>query len=339
MWGLVRGPHKNTEGQDPEALIHREEAIAKYAGEEFMTRHFLSLFDFTKEEAEDLLKQALLLKIDFKKGKIHQPLQGKILGMIFEKTSTRTRVSFEVAMLQLGGHAIYLTSQTSQLGRGETYEDTARVLSRYVQGIVMRTFEQTKLERLAKFSSVPVINALSDLLHPCQILADLLTLIEERGSLERLKVAWVGDGNNVANSWIEAACLFGFDLALACPEGYDPVALLFKKIHPKQHHNVKLVRDPKEAVKNADVINTDTWVSMGQEGKSEKEKKKIFEPYQVNASLLKSAKKEAIVLHCLPAHRGEEITDEVMDGPQSRVWDQAENRLHVQKALLEKLLA
>jgi len=296
-----------------------------------MTRHYLSLLDFTKEETMVLLERALVLKKDFKKEKVPQPLAGKTLGMIFEKTSTRTRVSFEVAMLQLGGHAIYLTQKTSQLGRGETYEDTARVLSRYVQGIVMRTFEQTKLERMAKYSSVPVINALSDLLHPCQVLADLMTVIEEKGSLKDVKVAWVGDGNNVANSWIEAALMFGFELKLACPKGYDPA------LGP--HDPIQLIRDPKEAVDGVDVINTDTWVSMGQEGKNEIHKKKVFGPYQVNAALLKKAKKDCIVLHCLPAHRGEEITDEVMDGPHSRVWNQAENRLHVQKALLELLLA
>lgn len=304
-----------------------------------MARHFLSLFDFTKEELSALLERAIQLKEWQKKGKSHTPLQGKILALLFEKSSTRTRVSFEVAMLQLGGGSLYLTSQTSQLGRGETIEDTARVLSRYVNGIVLRTFEQTKLERLSKFSGVPVINGLSDLLHPCQVLADLMTVLENKKSLKESRIAWVGDGNNMANTWIEAGIIFGFELRLACPEGFDPSGLLLKKIRSEDYKNIVLTRDPLKACAEADVINTDTWVSMGQEGEGKKNKKHLFQPYQVNAQLLKSAKKDCIVLHCLPAHRGEEITDEVMDGSNSRVWDEAENRLHVQKALLEKLLA
>lgn len=302
-----------------------------------MPKHFLSLLDWHREDLETLLTRAQALKQKVKEGKQPSSLSGKVLALLFEKSSTRTRVSFEVAMLKLGGQAIYLTQQTSQLGRGETYEDTARVLSRYVDGIVMRTFEQTKLERLAQYSQVPVINGLSDLLHPCQILADLLTLIENNKSLTTSKVAWVGDGNNVANSWIEAAIHFGFTLTLACPEGFDPAGLVLQKIR-KGHDPIQLVRDPKEACRDADVINTDTWVSMGQEGKEETKKKKVFQPYQVNSGLLAVAKPDCIVLHCLPAHRGEEITDEVMDGPQSKVWDQAENRLYTQMSLLEKLL-
>lgn len=304
-----------------------------------MTKHFLSLLDWQKEEIETLLTRAASLKQEVKAGAVPLSLSGKVIGLVFEKSSTRTRVSFEVAMHKLGGHSIYLTQETSQLGRGETYEDTARVLSRYLDGIVMRTFEQTKLERMAKFSQVPVINGLSDLFHPCQILADLLTLMENDQSLSGSKVAWVGDGNNVANSWIEAAILFGFSLSLACPRGFDPSGLLLPKIQKHKNCSLQLTRDPKEACRLADVINTDTWVSMGQEGKGEAKKKELFRPYQVNAALLKEAKPDAIVLHCLPAHRGEEITDEVMDGPQSRVWDQAENRLYVQMALLEKLLS
>lgn len=288
--------------------------------------------DLSKAEVESLLKRAATLKLLQQAGKAHDSLPGKILGLLFEKSSTRTRVSFEVAMLHLGGNAIYLTQQTSQLGRGETYEDTARVLSRYLQGIVVRTFDHEKLVALAQYSSVPVINGLTDFLHPCQVLADLLTAIENKKSLEKMRVAWVGDGNNVAHSWIEAAAIFGFPLILACPKGYEPSEKMMKK------KNIQITTDPKEACADADVINTDTWVSMGQEGEGEAKKKKVFAPYQLNAKLLKLAKPDAIVLHCLPAHRGEEITDEVMDGPQSRVWDQAENRLHVQKALLEKLL-
>lgn len=304
-----------------------------------MARHFLSLFDFTKEELEELLQRAIQLKEWQKSGQPHSPLKGKILALLFEKSSTRTRVSFEVAMFQLGGGSLYLTSQTSQLGRGESYEDSARVLSRYVNGIVMRTFEQTRLERLSKFSLVPVINGLSDLLHPCQVLADLMTVLENKKSLKEAEIAWVGDGNNMANTWIEAGILFGFQLRLACPEGFDPAGLLLKKIRVEDYKNITLTRDPLKACAGADVINTDTWVSMGQEGEDLALKKKNFSSFQVNAALLSKAKKDCIVLHCLPAHRGEEITDEVMDGPQSRVWDEAENRLHVQKALLEKLLS
>lgn len=304
-----------------------------------MPRHFLSFLEYTREEIEELMYRALELKEWRKAGRPHTPLAGKTLAMLFEKSSTRTRVSFETAMFQLGGHAIHLTSEASQLGRGETYEDTARVLSRYVDGIILRTFEQTRLEALARFSQVPVINGLSDLLHPCQVLADLLTVYENKKSLKDVKVAWVGDGNNMANSWIEAAILFGFQLVLACPEGYDPEGLLLKKIESGKYKNIELTRDPSSACDGADVINTDAWVSMGQEGAGETEKKKEFRPFQVNEALLRKADKDCIVLHCLPAHRGEEITDAVIDGPHSRVWDQAENRLHAQKALLEKLLA
>lgn len=304
-----------------------------------MVRHFLSLLDWHKEELETLLTRSQTLKQEVKAGRSPAVLSGKVLALLFEKGSTRTRVSFEVAMVKLGGQVCYLTQETSQLGRGESYEDTARVLSRYVDGIVFRTFEQTKLERLAQFSQVPVINGLSDLLHPCQLLADLFTLLENRKSLTSSRVAWVGDGNNVANSWIEAAIHFGFGLTLACPEGFDPAGLVLQKIRRGHEHHIRLVRDPKEACRNADVVNTDTWVSMGQEGKGEIKKKKLFQPYQVNTELLQVAKENCIVLHCLPAHRGEEITDEVMDGAQSMVWDQAENRLYTQMALLEKLLS
>lgn len=304
-----------------------------------MAKHFLSLFDFTREELEALIERGGELKREQKKGRSVQPLKGKTLGMLFEKTSTRTRVSFEVAMFQLGGHALYLTQQTSQLGRGETYEDTARVLSRYVDGIMMRTFEQTKLEKTASAATVPVINGLSDLLHPCQLLADLFTVYENTGNLEKIKVVWLGDGNNMANSWIEAATIFGFHLVLACPKEYEPAGMLLEKIKAKTGSRIELVTDPQAAAEGADVLNADTWVSMGQEGPEEKRKKEILKPYQLNSMLLSKAAKSAIVLHCLPAHRGEEITDEVMDSPQSRIWEEAENRLHMQKALLERLMA
>ncbi len=300
-----------------------------------MVRHLLSLFDLTAVEVESLMKRSAELKAMQKAGKRHRPLEGKTLGMVFEKSSTRTRVSFEVGMFQLGGHALNLTTQASQLGRGETYEDTSRVLSRYVDCIMMRTFEQTRIERMAAGASVPVINGLSDLLHPCQVLTDIFTVIENRGSVRDQIISYVGDGNNMANTWIQAAILLGFELRLACPEGYTPAALILDKVKSGGHKNIRVTRDAKEAVEGCDAINTDTWISMGQEGSGEDAKHKLFAPYQVNAKLLSYAKKDAIVLHCLPAHRGDEITDEVMDGPHSRVFDEAENRLHVQKAILE----
>lgn len=301
-------------------------------------RHFLSLLDYTKDELQEMLDRAAWMKKQQKAGKSHQPLKGKTLAMVFEKSSTRTRVSFEVGMYQLGGHALNITSQASQLGRGETYSDTSKVLSRYVDGIMMRTFEHSRIEESAAASSVPVINGLTDLLHPCQIMADMLTVIENKGDISKLKVVWVGDGNNMANTWVQAAILFGFELVLACPKGYEPPAMILDKIKAGGLDNVRLTSDPSEAVKNADVINTDTWISMGQESDAVEQKKKLFRPFQVNRALLSLAKKDAIVLHCLPAHREEEITSEVMDGGNSRIFDQAENRLHVQKAIMEKLM-
>jgi len=303
-----------------------------------MVRHLLTDFDLSASEIDEIFERATWLKKQQKERKPHKILEGRTLGMVFEKSSTRTRVSFEVGMFQLGGHALNITNQASQLGRGETYEDTAHVLSRYVDCIMMRTFEQTRIEKMAKGSSVPVINGLSDLVHPCQLLTDMFTITEHKGNIRRQKIAYVGDGNNMANSWIYCAITMGFDLRLAIPEGYDPPAMIFDKMRSGGYTNIKLLRDPKEAVKDVDVINTDTWISMGQEGPTEIKKKKDFAPYQVNRELLSFASKDAIVLHCLPAHRNEEITDEVMDGPHSRVFDQAENRLHVQKAVLEKFM-
>ncbi|MFA4874396.1 MAG: ornithine carbamoyltransferase [bacterium] len=303
-----------------------------------MVRHLLSMFDLTAAELDALMKRSAELKAMQKARKRHHPLEGMTLGMVFEKSSTRTRVSFEVGMFQLGGHALNLTTQASQLGRGETYEDTARVLSRYVDGIMMRTFEQVRIEKMAAGSTVPVVNGLSDLLHPCQVLTDIFTVIENRGSIRDQKICYVGDGNNMANTWIQAAIILGFELRIACPEGYDPAAMILDKVKGGGHKNVILTRDPKEAVEGCDVINTDTWISMGQEGSGEDAKRRLFMPYQVNAKLLSYAKKDAIVLHCLPAHRGDEITDEVMDGAHSRVFDEAENRLHVQKAILEMFM-
>lgn len=303
-----------------------------------MSRHFLSLLDYQKDELRELLERGKWLKKQLKAGKMHQPLKGKALAMVFEKSSTRTRVSFEVGMFQLGGHALNITSQASQLGRGETYSDTSQVLSRYVDCIMMRTFEQSRIEEVAKASRVPVINGLTDLLHPCQIMADMMTIEENKGDIAKCKVAWLGDGNNMANTWIQAAILFGFELSLACPKGYEPAAIILDKMKIGGYSNIRLYNDAASAAKDADVINTDTWVSMGQETGEVEEKKGLFRPFQVNRSLLSLAKKDCIVLHCLPAHREEEITNEVMDGPNSRVFDQAENRLHAQKAILEKLM-
>lgn len=303
-----------------------------------MSRHFLSLLDYQKDELKELLDRGAWLKKQQKAGKVHQPLKGKTLAMIFEKSSTRTRVSFEVGMFQLGGHALNLTSQASQLGRGETYADTSSVLSRYVDCIMMRTFEQSRIEETAKASSVPVINGLTDLLHPCQVMADMMTVEENKGDISKLKIAWVGDGNNMANTWIQAAILFGFELRLACPKGFEPPAIILDKMKSGGYKNISLHNDVSVAVKDVDVINTDTWISMGQESDEVELKKKAFRPFQVNQALLEIANKDVIVLHCLPAHREEEITSEVMDGKHSRILDQAENRLHAQKAIMEKLI-
>lgn len=299
-------------------------------------RHFLTLFEYSAKELIDLLVLADDLKSRFKKGKEDNSLKGKILAMVFEKSSTRTRVSFEAAMLQLGGHAINITATDSQLGRGETYEDTARVLSRYCQGIMLRTFSQANLEKMAEASSVPVINGLTDLFHPVQVMADLQTILEVKKTLKDLKVTYVGDGNNLANTWINAAIVLGFDLNVSCPPGYKPSGALLKQFG-KTHDNVQMVEDPIEAVKSTDVIYTDTWFSMGQ--KEDEKKRQLFAPYQVNREMLSHAADDVMVLHCLPAHRDEEITSEVLDGPHSYVWEEAENRLHVQKAILKTLMA
>lgn len=304
-----------------------------------MPKHFLSLLDLSQAELNELIDRGEWLKRELKKGKEHRPLKGKALAMIFEKSSTRTRVSFEVGMYQLGGHALNITSHESQLGRGETYADTARVLSRYVDGIMMRTYEQGRIEEVARYSSVPVINGLTDLLHPCQVMADLLTIKENKNDLKRLKISYVGDGNNLANTWIQAAIQFGFDLRIATPRGYEPAAAILNKIKSGGYPNVDIGHDPVAAVKGADVINTDTWVSMGQEEGDVDAKKGVFWPFQVNRDLVANAARDVIVLHCLPAHREEEITSEVMDGEHSRIFDQAENRLHIQKAIMEKLMA
>jgi ornithine carbamoyltransferase len=255
--------------------------------------------------------------------------------MIFMKASTRTRVSFEVGTYQLGGHALFLSPRDVQLGRGEPIADTARVLSRYVNGIMIRTYAHQDVEELARYADVPVINGLSDLLHPCQILADLLTVRQHLGTWEGKKVAWIGDGNNMANSWINAAYRLGFDLTLACPKGYEPANKLL--VRAQETANVKLTRDPAEAIAGAHVVNTDVWASMGQEDE-QRQREKDFAGYAVDSAMMKRAAKDAIFLHCLPAHRGEEVSADVIDGPQSRVWDEAENRLHIQKAIMAVLM-
>jgi ornithine carbamoyltransferase len=297
-----------------------------------MPRHFLAIPDFTKPELDRLFDLAESMRTG---AYTKKPLAGKSLAMIFLKSSTRTRVSFEVGASQLGGHGLFLSSRDVQMGRGEPIPDTARVLSRYVDGIMIRTFAHSDVEELAQYSRVPVINGLTDLLHPCQVLADLLTMRQQLGTYEGKKVAWIGDGNNMANSWINAAYRLGFELTLACPEGYDPdPAILARGV---AEGNVTLVRDPNEAADGAHVVNTDVWASMGQEQEQE-EREKAFVGFTVTGAVMKRATREAIFLHCLPAHRGEEVTTDVIDGPQSFVWDEAENRLHVQKAVMAALI-
>ncbi len=300
-----------------------------------MKRDFLAVSDFTADEIGRLLARASDLKAGGGAGQC--PLIGKSIGLLFEKPSTRTRISFEVGVYQLGGNAITMNPSELQLGRGETMPDTARTLSRYLDGIMIRTFSHSGLADFAAIASIPVINGLSDLHHPCQALADLMTINERKRKLKGLKVAFIGDGNNVCNSLIEAASLMEFNLVIACPEGFEPDADILEKARASAKSEIVVLRDPKEAAGMADAVYTDVWVSMGQEGQSGEKKKRLGD-YQINSGLLTCSKKDVIVLHCLPAHRGEEITDEVIDGPHSVVFDQAENRLHAQKALLEMLI-
>lgn len=302
-----------------------------------MKKDFLSVYDLTRRDFDRIFSHAANLKAMLKDGIIYQPLAGKTLGMIFDKSSTRTRLSFEAGMYQLGGLAIYLNSRDTQLGRGETIADTARIVSRYLDAVMIRTFAQESVEEFARHATIPIINGLTDLMHPCQIVSDLFTIVERKGTYEGLKIAYVGDGNNMANSWIDAAAKLPFKLTLACPKGYDPDARILERGRKKAPKGVSLFRDPVQAVKNADVVYTDVWASMGQESEQEA-RAKVFEGYQVNRKLMQHAKPDAIVMHCLPAHRGEEISAEILDGPRSVVWDEAENRLHVQKAILEILL-
>ncbi len=299
--------------------------------------HLLAISDLTKDDIDGLLKRAASLKERHKKGIPHNPLRGRTLALIFEKASTRTRVSFETAMYHLGGDAIFISHRDSQMGRGEPIKDTARVMSRYVDAVVIRTFGHGIIEEFAQYSTVPVINGLTDTHHPCQVLADILTVVEKKGSYKDITACWIGDGNNMANSWIEAAVTLGFNLKLACPRGYWPDKNFLASMNLKEHPNVSITESVEEAVKGADVLNTDVWASMGQEEEAEA-RIKAFEGFQISSRVLSLAKKDAIVMHCLPAHRGEEITEDVLEGPNSVVWDQAENRLHIQKAILEWLL-
>ena len=300
-------------------------------------KDLLSIHDLSVAEVEEILSLAKELKAMQKAGVEHHLLAGKTLGMIFEKSSTRTRVSFETGMYQLGGQALFLSSRDLQLGRGEPIKDTARVLSRYLDGIMIRTFGHDRVEELAKWADIPVINALTDLLHPCQVLTDLLTIREHKGeNLKGLKMAYVGDGNNMTNSYLYGCAKVGMTFVAATPEDYRPDAAVFKnacKDAEETGAELSLVTDPQEAVKDADIVVTDTWASMGQEAEHEI-RKKIFAPYQVNKELLKGADKRVIVMHCLPAYRGEEITDEVLEANADVIFDEAENRLHTQKAIM-----
>jgi len=304
-------------------------------------RDLLSLHDYTPEEINLILDLAEKLKERQKKGEPHTYLQGKTLGMIFQKSSTRTRVSFEVAMHQLGGHALFLNSNDLQLGRGESIADTGRVLSRYLDGIMIRTFAQADVEELARYATIPVINGLTDLLHPCQILADLQTIRERKGALAGLKLAYVGDGNNICHSLLFGCAKTGMHMSVASPEGYLPnetIVALAKEDAQQTGSRIGIFEDPVEAVRGADVVVTDVWASMGQEAEAAA-RSKVFAPYQVNEILVRHAKPNFIFLHCLPAHRGEEVTGAVIDGSHSLVWDEAENRLHAQKAVLALLLS
>ncbi len=297
------------------------------------TRHFLTLNDLGDTELRALIARASELKTMQRRGEIHEPLKNRVLAMIFEKSSTRTRVSFETAMIQFGGQAIFLSPRDSQLGRGEPIEDTARVLSKIVDAVMMRTFRHEDQERFAAYSTIPVVNGLSDRFHPCQLLADMQTYFEHRGDIRGRRVAWIGDGNNMCHSYINAARAFDFQLVIACPEGYDPAP----DVASMAAGHVEITRDPRAAAEGADLVVTDVWASMGQEEEARR-RERAFAGFQVDDSIMALASDDALFMHCLPAHRGEEVSASVIDGPQSVVWDEAGNRLHAQKALLEFLL-
>jgi len=300
-------------------------------------KDLLTIYDLDAEGFNEIFSRAKRLKELLHHGVMHESLRGKTLGMLFDKSSTRTRLSFEAGIHQLGGAGIFLSRRDIQLGRGEPVSDTAKVMSRYIDAIMIRTFEQEMVEEFAKYATIPVINGLTDLLHPCQVLSDLFTIIEKKGGYEGLEIAYVGDGNNMTNSWINAAARLPFHLSIACPEGYDPDDAILKRGAGESKKGITFSRIPADVVSGADVIYTDVWASMGQEGEHET-RVAAFKDYQVDEKLVALAKDDAIVMHCLPAHRGEEITASVIDGPQSVVIDQAENRLHVQKAIMEILM-
>ncbi len=299
-----------------------------------LVKHFLQLKDLSRAELERLLARTRTLKSRHRDGTLYQPLEGKTLGMIFEKNSTRTRVSFEAGMAQLGGTALFLSTRDTQLGRGEKIEDVAEVISRMVDVLMIRTFKQEIVERFAAHSRVPVINGLTDEYHPCQILADLFTFIEHRGPIEGKTVAWIGDSNNVCNTWLQAARIMDFNLHVSTPPGYE---LEPERGESYESLHLEAFSDPRDAVRNASLVTTDVWTSMGFEDEAE-ERSRQFAPYQVNQEMMRLAAPDALFMHCLPAHRGEEVEAAVIDGPQSVVWDEAENRLHTQKALIEYLL-
>lgn len=302
-----------------------------------MNKDFLALSDWSLEDLETIFTLTRELKEKQKEGTPHRLLEGQTLGMIFEKSSTRTRISFEVGMFQLGGHALFLHSGTTQMGRGEPIKDSARVMARYCDGIMIRTFSHQAVEEFAEHSYVPIINALTDYNHPCQVMADLFTVSEHKENYRDLTYCWIGDGNNMANSWMNAAAVFGFELRIATPKGYEPNPAYLKQA---QAAGAKIIvtNDPRAAAEGVDVLNTDVWASMGQEEEQQK-RLKAFSGFQINTELVSLAAKEAVVMHCLPAHRGEEITDAVIEGPQSIIFDEAENRLHVQKAIMATLMA
>ncbi|WP_019894440.1 ornithine carbamoyltransferase [Hydrogenovibrio halophilus] len=297
-------------------------------------QHFLTLNDLSSDVLKQLMQRGIELKNLHRRGEVFEPLKNKTLAMIFEKSSTRTRISFESGMAQLGGHALFLSPKDTQLGRGEPIEDSARVISSMVDGIMIRTFGHDIVEKMAEHASVPVINALTDDYHPCQLLADMQTYYEHRGDIAGKTVLWVGDGNNMCHSYINAAAQYNFKLRIACPEGYEPDP----RIVNTQSERVEIIRDPMVAAEGVDLVVTDVWASMGQE-EEQKKRERAFADYQVNAALMAQASADALFMHCLPAHRGEEVSAEVIDAPDSVVWDEAENRLHAQKALLEYLMA
>ncbi|OGR25819.1 MAG: ornithine carbamoyltransferase [Desulfobacterales bacterium RIFOXYA12_FULL_46_15] len=302
-----------------------------------MKKDLLSLLDLEKDDFETLFKRAIQLKERYAKGILDKLLTGKTLGLIFDKKSTRTRVAFETAMIQLGGHPIYMSTQDTQISRNEPAKDTARVLSRYIDCLAMRTFDHSLVEEFAKSSTIPVINALTDSFHPCQILSDLMTIIEYKGGYEGIKIVWVGDGNNVANSWVNAASVLDLDLTVACPDGFGIDAHIIEAASAGNKSHIRFTNDPMKAVKDADVVYTDVWASMGDEDELSK-RIDVFRDFQVNKSLLSQARKDVLVMHCLPAHRGEEISEDVLEDKNSVFWDQAENKRHMHKAILEKLI-